>query len=140
MKPLCDAMGTWGMRWLEVEPQHTDPAYVLWTTARLVDTDKLPTRDPAGHDSHRRTRPAAAAILAAAAPPAGRGRQPLPGTPEDLVVHTDADALARWHLRQLTYRDLLRQNRMSIDGPRTLARAFPTWVRPSPYVAQSPIR
>ncbi len=31
------------MRWLEVEPQHTDPAYVLWTTARLVDTDKLPT-------------------------------------------------------------------------------------------------
>jgi hypothetical protein len=35
-------MGRWGARWLEVEPHHQDPAYVLWATPKLVDAAKLP--------------------------------------------------------------------------------------------------
>ncbi len=126
------------MRRREVEVQHTDPAYVRWATARLVDTDKLPTPQVTIRIDVRDL-PQQQYWLLLHHPQAEVGSR-YPGTPEDLVVHTDADALARWHLRKLTYRDLLRQDRISIDGPRTLARAFPTWVRPSPYVAQSPIR
>jgi DNA-binding HxlR family transcriptional regulator len=44
LKAVCDAMGQWGARWLEVEPQHMDPAYVLWATTKLVDVEKLPDR------------------------------------------------------------------------------------------------
>lgn len=29
LKAVCDAMGQWGARWLEIEPRHKDPAYVL---------------------------------------------------------------------------------------------------------------
>ena len=44
LKAVCDAMGQWGARWLEIEPHHTDPAYVLWATTKLVDVEKLPDR------------------------------------------------------------------------------------------------
>jgi HxlR-like helix-turn-helix protein len=44
LKAVCDAMGQWGARWLEIEPHHRDPAYVLWATTKLVDAAKLPDR------------------------------------------------------------------------------------------------
>jgi hypothetical protein len=44
LKAVCDAMGEWGARWLDIEPHHMDPAYVLWATTKLVDVDKLPDR------------------------------------------------------------------------------------------------
>jgi hypothetical protein len=47
---VCDAMGQWGARWLEIEPRHLDPAYVLWATTKLVDPAKLPGARP----DHRR--------------------------------------------------------------------------------------
>jgi DNA-binding HxlR family transcriptional regulator len=44
LKAVCDAMGQWGARWLEIEPRHKDPAYVLWATTKLVDPARLPDR------------------------------------------------------------------------------------------------
>jgi hypothetical protein len=35
-------MGEWGARWLELEPHHADPAYVLFATSRLVDVERAP--------------------------------------------------------------------------------------------------
>jgi DNA-binding HxlR family transcriptional regulator len=136
LKPLCDAMGSWGMRWLEVEPHHLDPTYVLWATARLVDTDKLPSAQITVRvDLHDRAGQQYWMLLHR---PHAEVCTRYPGSPEDLVVHTDAEALARWHLRHHTYADLLRQRRITIDGPPALARAFPTWLRPSPYAGQTP--
>lgn len=131
LKPLCDAMGSWGIRWLELEPDDVDPAYVLWATARLMSTDSLPVeRVTVRVDlSDRPQQPYWLLVRRPQAEVCTR----YPGSPDDLVVHTDADALARWHLRELSYRDLLRSERIRIDGPRELVRAFPTWVRPSPY-------
>lgn len=42
--PVCDALGQWGARWLEIEPQHLNPAYILWATVKLVDVEALPAR------------------------------------------------------------------------------------------------
>ena len=44
LKAVCDAMGQWGARWLEIEPRHMDPAYALWATTKLVDRGQLPDR------------------------------------------------------------------------------------------------
>ena len=44
LKAVCDAMGQWGAQWLEIEPHHLDPAYVLWATLKRVDVDALPDR------------------------------------------------------------------------------------------------
>jgi DNA-binding HxlR family transcriptional regulator len=44
LKAVTDAMGSWGARWLGLEPQHIDAAYVLWATCKLVDVGKVPSK------------------------------------------------------------------------------------------------
>ena len=42
LRAVVQVMGEWGARWLELEPHHTDPAYVLFATSRLVDVERAP--------------------------------------------------------------------------------------------------
>lgn len=56
-----------------------------------------------------------------------------PGTSEDLVLQTDSETLARWHLRHLSYEEAVRAGRIRIEGPRRLATAFIGSIRPSPF-------
>lgn len=111
--------------------EHVDPAYVLWATARLVDVDALPTQQVTVR-VHLRDMGGGQYWLLLHRPSAEICTH-YPGTSEDLVIHTDAEALARWHLRELSYPQLLREQRIRIDGPSDLVRAFPRWIRPSPY-------
>jgi DNA-binding HxlR family transcriptional regulator len=131
LKPLCDAMGAWGMRWLEVEPQHVDPAYVLWATARLVDVEALPPGQVTVRVDLREAAGGPYWLLLHR--PVAEVCTHYPGTSEDLILRTDADALARWHLRECSYARLVRQQRIRIDGLPGLVRAFPGWIRPSPH-------
>lgn len=39
---VCDALGTWGTRWLEVHSEHTDPRVVLWALCKGLGTRDLP--------------------------------------------------------------------------------------------------
>ncbi len=97
LKRICDAMGEWGARWLEIEPRHVDPAYVLWATCRLVDLNQVPAsgvvvRFDLRDDPKRRfwmlmQRPQAELCTS------------YPGRPEDLVVTTDSRTLIEWNLR-----------------------------------------
>jgi DNA-binding HxlR family transcriptional regulator len=127
---VCDAMGRWGSRWLEIEPQHIDAAYVLWATAKLVDVDLLPDRtvvvrvvlaDTADGYWLVLRRPAAELCT--------RGS----GYVEDLVLRTDSATLVDLHLRRAGYRAAIRDGRLAVEGPRRLADQFLTWIRPSPY-------
>lgn len=135
LKRVCDAMGEWGARWLELEPHHLDPIYVLWATCRLVDLDRVP---PAGvvvrfdlRDDRRRfwmllRRPRVEMCTS------------YPGREEDLVVTTDCATLALWNLRRVTFDDAVREGRCRLDGSPALVRAFPTWIRPSPFAHVRP--
>jgi DNA-binding HxlR family transcriptional regulator len=135
LKPLCDAMGAWGMEWLELQPEHTDPAYVVWATSRLVNTEVLPARRVVVRlelsESAERARywmllrPQQAAEVCTA----------YPGGDENLVVETTAATLARWHLRELTYAQAVRRGLLRVTGEPALVRAWPTWIRPSPHAA-----
>jgi DNA-binding HxlR family transcriptional regulator len=136
LKRVCDAMGEWGSRWLEIEPRHLDPAYVLWATCRLVDLDTIP---PAGvvvrfdlRDQPERRfwmllkHPRAELCVA------------YPGQAEDLIVTTDSETLVQWNLRRVTFQEVVRTGRCRLEGPPALVRAFPSWMRPSPFAHVSP--
>lgn len=131
LKAVCDAMGQWGSRWLEIEPHHLDPAYVLWATLKLVDVESLPERTVVVR-VELRDRPDETYWLVL--------RRPSPelctrsgGYVEDVVARTEAACLVDIHLRRITYGEALRAGRLTLDGPRSLIRDLVTWFRPSPY-------
>jgi hypothetical protein len=45
------------------------------------------------------------------------------------VVVNDPLAFARWHMRQIRWRDALRSGAIEVRGSPALARALPTWNR-----------
>jgi len=128
LRAVVQVLGEWGARWLELEPHHSDPAYVLFATSRLVDVERAPAhglvvRFELG-DRHywllvRRPR---AEVCAS-----------YPGRPEDLVVRTHSEVLARCHLRHTTFAQAERAGQLEIDGPRPTVRAFLACIRPSPF-------
>jgi hypothetical protein len=52
-----------------------------------------------------------------------------PGFAEDLIVETDGETFAHWHLKHLEWADALSSGRIRVTGPRAFGRALPTWNR-----------
>jgi DNA-binding HxlR family transcriptional regulator len=131
LRAVCDAMGQWGARWLEIEPRHLDPAYILWATLKLVDTARIPPETTVLRFALRDRATENYWFLL---------RRPHPelctkssGYVEDVVVHTDAKTLVDLHLKRLSYAEAVRSERLRLDGPTRLTRRFPTWFRTSPF-------
>ncbi|MGH2705922.1 MAG: winged helix-turn-helix transcriptional regulator [Actinomycetota bacterium] len=122
---VCNVLGTWGARWMEMELEHMDPLAVLWAKSRLWDVDLLP-RERIVIRFDITDYPKAIWILAR------RTGVELcvkhPGFPEDLVVTADRETLTLWHSGRLPYGHAIRSGRMTVEGPRDLVRTFPTWV------------
>ncbi|MCE0766215.1 helix-turn-helix transcriptional regulator [Pseudonocardia kujensis] len=129
--PVVRAIGEWGARWLELEPHHSDPAYVLFATGRLIDVDRAPPRGLVVRVDLAE-RPAARYWLLVRRPRAEVCTS-YPGRVEDLVLRTSSEVLARCHLRHLGFAQAERCGLLEIDGPRSVVRAFLACVRPSPY-------
>jgi DNA-binding HxlR family transcriptional regulator len=136
LKTVTDAMGHWGARWLEVEPQHADAAYVLWATCKLVDPDRIPDGGLVAR-IELEDRPKDRFWLVIRQPRAELCSAYL-GWDEDIVVSTDSETLAHYHLRHLTYADAARLGRMRIQGTRANVKSFLGCIRPSPFAGTQP--
>lgn len=135
LRPVLDAMGQWGARWLEIEPRHLDPAYALWATTKLVDPERIPDgttvvrvelADAAQHYWIVLRRPESELCTRSA------------GYVEDLVVRTDTSTLVALHLEQLSYDEAVRAGRLRVEGRPVLARQFRSWFRTSPFAPYLP--
>jgi DNA-binding HxlR family transcriptional regulator len=130
---VCDALGRWGTRWLEARAWHLDPYVALWSFSQAAQTERL----PAGHvtvqfefvDQPRKNRHFWFVV--------DSGDVELcvndPGFEPDLVVHAETEAFVRWFMGQRSWAAVLGEGHVSIDGPRALARAFPSWTDRSRY-------
>jgi hypothetical protein len=122
------AMGTWGERWMEMTPRHTDPGVVLDSWRRwYLAIDRLPEqRVVARFDFPDQPRKIEQLWMIF-----DRERTEVcrtnPGFDEDLVVTVDSRALSEWHLGRLAWGDGLRSGRIAVAGPPSLARALPRW-------------
>ncbi len=134
---VCESLGKWGARWMEMETEHMDPVPVLWAKARSWDLDALP-RDRVVLRFDLSDYPKPMWILAQ------RDGVELcakhPGFPEDVVVTTDRETLAMWHSGGLSYRQAIRSGRMTVEGPRDLVRTFPAWIPQSLFADVEPDR
>jgi DNA-binding HxlR family transcriptional regulator len=136
LKAVTDAMGAWGARWLELEPHHVDAAYVLWATCKLVDVDSLPKNGIVVRVelSDRRAEP----FWMLLHEPAAELCSAYLGWVEDLVVRTDSETLAHWHLRHISYDEAAVAGRLDIQGSPSLVKAFLRCLRPSPFAGTQP--
>jgi DNA-binding HxlR family transcriptional regulator len=41
---VCQSLGEWGARWLEIAPEHLDPFVALWSMCNALRRDRLPNR------------------------------------------------------------------------------------------------
>jgi len=125
------ALGKWGMRWLEVAPEHLDPGMVLWALGKSVIHDRLPDQR-----------------LVIRFVFTGRPRLTLwalvdngeveaclnhPGGDEDLIITADPEWFVSWHFRRCSWAEATRDGHIVVDGVRRLARAFPTWFAPDAF-------
>jgi DNA-binding HxlR family transcriptional regulator len=146
---VCQSLGEWGARWLEIAPEHLDPFVALWSMCNALRQDKLPHRRVViRFDFH-------AQRSATGEGGSGRGRserywllielgdteicKTCPGVDEDLYITAEAEAFVKWHAGQLTWAQATREGRIQLDGLPSLVRAFPTWNARSMFAHITPV-
>jgi DNA-binding HxlR family transcriptional regulator len=126
LEDVLEAMGNWGARWLETAPEDLDAHVVLWSMCRLMQrSEQVPTvRRVLRFDLSDAKHPHFWVVLER--PNAEVCVKP-PGFDVDLVVATDSESLAKWHMGRLSLSGGIKQGLIRVDGPRTLVRDLAGW-------------
>jgi hypothetical protein len=121
-----------------VAPEHLGPHIVLWTMARLADLNRLPRpRLVIRFDLTDQARPNRYWLLLE--PTQAEVCVLQPGHPEDLVVTTTAEWLAKWHMGAISLAQAQRQHLIEVAGPSGLVRTLGGLGR-SPFASIRPAR
>ena len=157
---VCQSLGEWGARWLEIAPENLDPFVALWSMCNALRRDRLPDRRVVIRFDFLASRSASRDLSAGARSAkveAGTGRphrerywllielgdteicKTYPGLDEDLYVTAEAEAFVKWHAGQLSWAQATGEHRIQLDGTPSLARAFPTWNNRSMFAHITPV-
>src|SRR5262245_41418354 len=157
---VCQSLGEWGARWLEIAPENLDPFVALWSMCNALRRDRLPDRRVVIRFDFLACRSASRDLSAEARRAkveggtrrARRARYLLlielgdteicktyPGLDEDLYITADAEAFVKWHAGQLTWAEATREGRIQLDGLPSLVRTFPTWNARSMFAHIRPV-
>lgn len=122
---VCDALGTWGARWLETAPEHLAPYVVLWALCGALSHRELPEQRivvrfdiPDSEEQH---------FWLVVERPEPELCIKFPGYEEDLVVATTAEWLTKWHMGQLTLGQAIHARVLTVSGSRELVRTLAGW-------------
>jgi len=126
---VLEPLAAWSTQWIELQPQHHDPSFVLWAWTRAhLATERLPKR---GRVVVQFTFPDEPALFRRFWMLFERGAAELchanPGFDIDLQVEAESEAFTQWHVGHLSWQAALRTGRIQVEGPATLARALPSW-------------
>jgi DNA-binding HxlR family transcriptional regulator len=135
---VCQSLGEWGARWLEIAPENLDPFVALWSMCNALRRDRLPDRRVViRFDFTGRARRERYWLLIELGDT--EICKTSPGLDEDLHITAEAEAFVKWHAGQLSWAQATREGRIQIDGAWPLARAFPTWNARSMFAHIRPV-
>ncbi len=135
---VCQSLGEWGARWLEIAPENLDPFVALWSMCNALRRDRLPDRRVViRFDFTGRSRGERYWLLIELGDT--EICKTYPGFDEDLYITAEAEAFVKWHAGQLNWAQATREGRIQIDGSPSLARAFPTWNARSMFAHIRPV-
>jgi DNA-binding HxlR family transcriptional regulator len=139
LRPLIEALGTWGQRWIlrEVSEEDLDPSLLMWDMRRSLRRDALPEQrvvlrfDFTDVEGPRRRW----WLLA------GGGEADIcmtdPGFDVDLHVTTTLHALTSYWVGRSTW-SALKSGPLALDGPRWIQRSLPEWLGRSSFAGVRP--
>jgi DNA-binding HxlR family transcriptional regulator len=122
---VCDALGSWGARWLETAPEQRAPYATLWGLRVALANRELPehrivVRFDISECEERR-------FWLVVAPPTPELCIKFPGYEEDLLVATNPATLAKWHTGELNLGQAIHSGGMQVTGRRDLIRTLAGW-------------
>jgi DNA-binding HxlR family transcriptional regulator len=135
---VCQSLGEWGARWLEIAHEHFDPFVALWSMCNALKQDRLPDRRVVVRFEFT-GRPRRERYWLLIEHGDTEICKTSPGPDEDLCVTAEAEAFVKWHAGQLTWAQAIRETRIQLDGPSWLVRAFPTWNARSMFAHIRPV-
>ena len=123
---VCQSLGEWGARWLEIAPENLDPFVALWSMCIALRRDQLPDRRVViRFDFTGRPRRERYWLLIELGDT--EICKTSPGLDEDLFITAEAEAFVKWHAGHLAWTQAIREGRIRVEGASSLAKAFPTW-------------
>ncbi len=136
LREVLVSMGSWAEEWFELDPEDSDPGYLLHSWCRqTLAVDRLPARRVVTRFDFTDQPPKHRRLWVLFDGAASEVCLTDPAMTEDLVVTAKSTALARWHVGRLEWAEGLRARTIHVAGPRDLARALPTWNTRSPWNA-----
>ncbi len=140
LRPLIECLGEWGQRWAraQIGRDDLDAGLLMWDIHRRMNLDALPPErvvvrfDFRGVPATMRCPRTWWLVLE-------RREVDLclkePGFLADLVVSADLRALTRVWMGDARLAESVRAGLIRLDGPRSLVRAFPSWLSLSAFAS-----
>ena len=129
-------IGHWAAEWMFTEPTEDDcdGLSLIWRMHQAANPEKLPTTRTVVHLLLTGVGGAEGWLsIDASGMTVCKDDQ---GLDVDLAVEADTGQMYRWLMGIVPFRDLIGEGHVRLLGPSRLARAFPTWFRPSPFATQ----
>ena len=132
---VIDSMGRWAEAWVEVLPEHKDPGFALWAwcqvqldrqalpDGRLVVRFEFPDEKPGDRFYWLFVEHGDAELCVSD-----------PGGEPDLHVVAGSAAFVDWHRGARAWADIQRSGEITLIGPASLVRSFPSWNTHQPLV------
>jgi DNA-binding HxlR family transcriptional regulator len=127
--PVIDALGTWGYKWAskDLEDEHLDPDFLMWTLRRLVRVDALPEERVVVEFRFRRRQGDRLYWLVLERPEVDLCLFD-PGYKVDLDVEATVEVLARVCLGQVDLPRAVKAGEVEVRGTPRHCGALSTWL------------
>ena len=128
LKTVIEALGLWGVRWAfgDPTPEELDAGLLVWKIHQRINRELLPeSRTVVEFDF---SGPRGRRVWLVLEPREVSVCVTPPGFDADLIVHADLLLFYRVWLGHVDYDAAIRCRTLVVDGPPSLARAFPRWL------------
>ena len=133
---VVDSLGQWAEAWVEVLPEHADPAFALWAWCQVqLARDVLPEGRVVVRFDFPDERPGNRHFWLLIDHGDAEVCATDPGGEPALHVVADSVAFVDWHRGVRSWADAVRDRSIVLTGDRELARSFPGWNTHVPVVA-----
>jgi DNA-binding HxlR family transcriptional regulator len=139
LRPLVEAFGIWGQRWVEsdLSLQHLDVSLLMWDMRRNLDPTPMPQRRSVIQFRYPELPSAQRSWWLIVGSATGVDLCSIdPGFDVDLYVSTDLRTMTAIWMGMDSVRDAQRGERMMLTGNRQLAADMQAWLGLSPFAKQ----